>query len=461
MSAAEQPQRRFRDRADAGRTLAELLAARPVEDPVIVGMARGGVPVAAEVARHLAAPLDLVVVRKVGAPHQPELAIGAIAEGDAREIDRADADRLGLSDAAVDEVIARERAELDRRVRRYRAEVPALDVAGRNVILVDDGYATGHTAAAAARALHELGAANIVLAVPVCPAEVAAAVAAGDNDLPFDEMVHLIAPEQMFAVGYWYDRFDQVGDDEVVRVLRQARSAAQAPPPEPRPIAPRAAMAHRAVSIELPDGPQLPGELNVPEVARGLVIFAHGSGSGRLSPRNQMVAEHLNAAGFATLLFDLLSDREARDRGNVFDIKLLAARVLAATAMVRADQAVASLPVGLFGASTGGGAALVAAAQSAGDGSGVPILAVVSRGGRPDLAGADLAHVQAPTLLIVGDEDGEVVALNRRAMRAMQCPVELVLIPGAGHLFEGPGQLEAVADRAAGWFKRHLPHPAD
>jgi pimeloyl-ACP methyl ester carboxylesterase len=180
-------------------------------------------------------------------------------------------------------------------------------------------------------------------------------------------------------------------------------------------------------------------------------LFAHGSGSSRFSPRNNLVARALRQAGLATLLFDLLSEDEAQDRANVFDIALLGERLLAATAWARASAATRSLPLGYFGASTGAAAALMAAA-SLGD----RIGAIVSRGGRPDLAGAALAKVTAPTLLIVGGDDVEVLALNRQALRALRCEKQLDVVPGATHLFEEPGTLEAVVELARRWFLGHL-----
>ncbi len=199
------------------------------------------------------------------------------------------------------------------------------------------------------------------------------------------------------------------------------------------------------------DGLRLPGLLSIPGAAGGIVVFAHGSGSSRLSPRNNAVAASLNQRGLATLLFDLLTPAESQDRANVFDIRLLAGRLVGATSWVAADPATSDLPIGLFGASTGAAAALVAAAS-------VPerIGAVVSRGGRPDLAGNALPLVTAPTLLIVGGNDTEVLMLNRQALAQMQGPHKLVVVPGAGHLFEEPGTLEQVAELAADWLVTHL-----
>jgi pimeloyl-ACP methyl ester carboxylesterase len=194
---------------------------------------------------------------------------------------------------------------------------------------------------------------------------------------------------------------------------------------------------------------RLAGELCAVSGMRGLVVFAHGSGSSRLSRRNIHVAQSLQARGLGTLLFDLLTPQEADDRANVFDIDLLARRVLEALDAVHAADRV--LPVGLFGASTGAAAALVAAAWRPLD-----VQAVVSRGGRPDLAGDALGRVRAPTLLIVGAADTEVLLLNRQAMRQMHCTRRLDLVPRATHLFEEAGALEEVARLAGDWFEEHL-----
>jgi len=195
----------------------------------------------------------------------------------------------------------------------------------------------------------------------------------------------------------------------------------------------------------------LDGMLGLPDASAGIVLFAHGSGSGRFSPRNNFVARALRDAGFATLLFDLLTEEEAQDRANVFDIPLLAERLSMATAWVRQDRDTAALPVGYFGASTGAAATLVAAASGA-----WPIAAIVSRGGRPDLAGAALTKVTAPTLLIVGGADATVLELNRAALAELRCEKHLAVVPGATHLFEEPGTLEAVVDLAGNWFASHL-----
>lgn len=210
-----------------------------------------------------------------------------------------------------------------------------------------------------------------------------------------------------------------------------------------------------ATSREVTIGPRrLAGTFNLPATPNALVVFVHGSGSSRFSPRNRAVAEALNAQGIATLLFDLLTPEEERDRANVFDIPLLAARLVEVVRWIDADPKLHRLPLGLFGASTGAAAALVAAAEL-----GTRIGAIVSRGGRPDLAGAAIESVTAPTLLIVGGLDDVVIELNEQAFARLKAPKQLEIVPGATHLFPEPGTLEAVIAQAARWFNIQLaPH---
>ena len=196
---------------------------------------------------------------------------------------------------------------------------------------------------------------------------------------------------------------------------------------------------------------RLPGACAVPADAAGLVVFAHGSGSSRLSPRNVAVADRLVAAGFGTLLFDLLTEPESRNRDCVFDIPLLTERLVEAIDWVRAEPSTSRLPIGLFGASTGAAAALLAAVERP-----AAVRAVVSRGGRPDLAGPAIVRVRAPTLFLVGGRDEAVLTINRNAQNELSCESALVVVPGATHLFAEPGALETVVREAIGWFRSHL-----
>jgi putative phosphoribosyl transferase len=219
-------------------------------------------------------------------------------------------------------------------------------------------------------------------------------------------------------------------------------------PPGDQPADPHLRDEEVIVSVE---AARLAGHLTVPDHARGLVIFAHGSGSGRHSPRNRYVADVLSQAGLGTLLFDLLTPVEEIDRANVFDIQLLAGRLVEVTRWLAAELGHEHPPIGYFGASTGAAAALMAAADAD-----AKVAAVVSRGGRPDLAGDALPLVQAPTLLIVGSRDKEVLALNRAAQQRLRCTSRLEVVRGATHLFEEPGTLQAAAELAREWFLTHL-----
>jgi putative phosphoribosyl transferase len=200
---------------------------------------------------------------------------------------------------------------------------------------------------------------------------------------------------------------------------------------------------------------RLDGVLSIPTGAGGLVLFAHGSGSSRLSPRNNYVAHCLREAGIGTLLFDLLTEREAADRAKVFAVDFLAQRLGCATTWVREQHATPHLLIGYFGASTGAAAALIAAAGDR------TVRAIVSRGGRPDLAARALPHVEAPTLLIVGGDDVPVIRMNREAYEQLRCEKEMCIVPGASHLFEEPGTLEQVTRLATDWFLRHFVETGD
>ena len=429
----------FADRTEAGRRLGAKLGHLRGEHVVVLGLPRGGVPVAAEVARALGAPFDVIVVRKLGGPFQPELAMGAIGEGGVRVVNDEVVGVLGVADEVMAEVEERERAELYRRASRFRGGRPPVHLAGRTAVVVDDGLATGSTARAACQVARAMGAARVVLAVPVAPHGWERRI--GDDA---DECVSVVTPDAFVAIGQFYEDFSQLTDDEVTAILAAAQTAnpdseGSDPPPAGRDV------------VVLAGPVALGGHLTLPPGATGMVVFAHGSGSSRFSIRNRAVAEVLNRAGLGTLLFDLLTRDEEPDRSNVFDIDLLAGRLVGATRWLRAQAEVGGLPVGYFGASTGAGAALVAAARPDAD-----VAAVVSRGGRPDLAGPRLAEVTAPTLLIVGGHDDVVLELNRQAAAEMRCEVRLVVVPGATHLFEEPGTLAVAAEAARDWFTGHL-----
>ncbi len=435
----------FNDRSEAGRRLATRLRGLAGEGVVVLGLPRGGVPVAAEVAEALGAPLDVIVVRKLGVPFQPELAMGAIGEGGAAVLDDAVCRRAGISAGAVAEAEQRERGELAERARRYRGDRRPVALEGRVAVVVDDGMATGSSARVACEEARRRGAGRVVVAVPVGPPDIEVAMAGAADDV-----VCLATPEHFFAVGQYYRDFSQVSDEEVIALLGAARLRAEQGLAVP-PVGVPAGEVDGDVAVEA-DGHLLPGRLVVPEDAVGVVAFAHGSGSSRHSPRNRLVAATLERAGVATLLFDLLTPEEEADRATVFDIELLARRLTDATRwLAEGCDATAGLPVGYFGASTGAAGALLAATDPA-----LQVAAIVSRGGRPDLVSGSLAEVTAPTLLVIGSRDEEVLERNLKAQAELTCTNRLVVVPGAAHLFDEPGTLQAVADLAAEWFWRYF-----
>jgi len=283
----------------------------------------------------------------------------------------------------------------------------------------------------------------VILAAPVIAASTL------PNLTGADDIVYVAAPETFWAVGSFYTDFSATEDAEVVRLLDEAarRLGGDAPATDPG--------ADADIEVEIPLAEvTLRGHLHLPASPAGLVLFAHGSGSSRHSPRNQYVADVLFQAGLGTLLFDLLTPHEDLDRDNVFNIELLGGRLADVTRWVANRPDTAGRLIGYFGASTGAAAALWAAGAER-----APIAAVVSRGGRPDLAGDRLPQVTAPTLLIVGGADPTVLELNRDAQQLLGCENRLAVVPGATHLFEEPGTLGTAADLAADWFAYYLRSP--
>ncbi|MFN8494496.1 MAG: alpha/beta family hydrolase [Caldilineaceae bacterium] len=433
---------RLCDRADAGRQLAQKLMAyadRP--DVIVLGLPRGGVPVAYEIAKALHAPLDVFIARKLGAPGYGELAMGALASGGVRVLNQDIVRGLAIADDAIAAVIAKEQCELERRERTYRGNRPPLDICNKIIILVDDGIATGATLRAAVAALRSQAPAKLIVAVGVAPTETCETL-----EKEVDELVSVLKPDRFWAVSHWFVDFAPTTDGEVCALLTKAAMFQPA----------KKAQVGETFPMQIcVDKVTLLGDLSIPEQAKGLVLFAHGSGSSRLSPRNRFVAQALQAGGLATLLFDLLTVEEeaidVRTRQLRFDIELLTQRLVAVTDWVLRQPPTQGLNIGYFGASTGAAAALIAAAQRPS-----VIAAVVSRGGRPELALTHLAHVKAPTLLIVGGADTPIIHMNEQALGALPAEAKLAIVPGATHLFEEPGALEQVAALACDWFQRHF-----
>ena len=428
------------NREAAGRRLAEELS-RFENSPhtLLLALPRGGIPVAAAVARRLNLPLDVLVVKKLGFPGQEEFAIGAVGP-DGVYLDRQVIESYRIPESYLEEAIQRRQREAREAYERFRRGRPPLELKGKNVILIDDGIATGATMKMALNLVRREQPARCIVATPVAPPDTVAAL----REVA-DEVVCPLQPEYFGAIGRFYVDFTQVDEAEARNLLDGVDAA----------VSPEEAIDPRNVELELEDA-TLQGILTLPAGPRGLVLFAHGSGSGRFSPRNQYVSSVLARAGFATLLMDLLTEREEvedlRTARLRFDIGLLAERLAGAGAWAARSADTRDLPQGYFGASTGAAAALVAAARHP-----ERVRAVVSRGGRPDLAGEALAHVRAPTLLIVGGLDDAVLTLNQEARSQLRVTHQLAVVPGASHLFEEPGALEQVAQLAVEWFSRYVP----
>lgn len=420
---------KFKDRVHAAEHIAARLRHLRGLDPLVLAIPRGAVPMGRVLAEALGGDLDVVLVRKLRAPDDPELAIGSVDEEGVVALNDA-AKHLHVGAAHIERATREELAVIRERRERLAGHL-AVDPRDRTVVIVDDGLATGSTMLAAIAALRRRAPRRVIAAVPVASPEALELVRHAA-----DEVVCLAVPDPFGSVGRHYADFAPVLDADVVGILRGFRES----------------RSRREVAIPA-DGDEIRGDLVVPPHAKAIVVFAHGSGSSRRSPRNRFVAETLQGHGMATLLLDLLTEaEERRGRERVFDVELLTRRLLAATRWLRGRAETARLPVGYFGASTGAACALDAAARL-----GDAIGAVVSRGGRPDLALDALPHVLAPTLLLVGGEDQAVIGLNQLAYARIATHVKrLEIVPGATHLFEEPGALEHVAESAARWFDAHL-----
>lgn len=426
---------KFENREQAGKFLAEKLIKYKNRDPVILALPRGGVPIAHEIASKLHASLDVVLVKKIGAPGHEEFAIGAVAEDEKPILNQQIIKQYNFAAEEIENIIVKRITEIRKRSKAYREKLPAIPLFDRTVLVVDDGLATGATMMAAIEWLRTQKVKEIIVAVPVASKD-----SSKEIKKHCDEFISLVIPDEFWAVGEWYKKFDQVSDEEVMKILHKQSVSNEENTHD--------------VWIE-DESAMLQGVLTSAAKPRGIILFAHGGGSSHKSPRNIFVAKALNEAGFSTLLFDLLTVNEALNRKNVFDIELMTKRLLAATEWAKRNNP--NLPIGYFGASTGAAAALCAAYER------LDIFAVVSRGGRPDLALDYLSNVYAPTLLIVGAEDKQVIPLNILAKNKLK-NCQMLTIPNATHLFEEPGTLEKVVEYAVSWFsnsiKLHLAKPA-
>ncbi|GAA4954259.1 phosphoribosyltransferase family protein [Streptomonospora halophila] len=425
----------FTDRSEAGRRLAERVRPHVSEDPVVLALPRGGVPVGAELARMLRIPLDVVVVRKIGVPGHPELGVGAIAEDGHACYDDTALARLRLTREDLAATVAAERAELERRLELYRRGRPAPQLRGRDVVVVDDGVATGGTARAALRTVRRRNPARLLLAVPV--AAQAALDALADET---DRVVALTVPDNFRAVGEWYRDFGQLTDEEVTALISDPRDARSAP--------------SRAVRIRAGEV-HLDAELATVAGMRATVVVAVEHG--REDPVQRAVAAGLGRAGYATLLLDLLTPDEARRQeaaeGAPSEVSAAeaAGRLAAAVGWLRRSTEAAEGRVGVLGSGRGAPAALRAAADHPAD-----IAAVVLNGGRPDAAGEALGRVRAPVLALVQGSDSFVRELAEWALSRTSGPGEARTVAGAEGLISGAAAWRDVGAAAADWFEHHL-----
>lgn len=445
----------FTDRTDAGRRLAQALAPFEDKNPLVVALPRGGVPVGYEVARSLGAPLDVLVTRRLLAPGDENVNIGAIGPGGVRYLDTAKIRDLGITDGQLEDLAADASAEVEARSRRFRGTSRPLSVRGRIVILVDDGIMDDASARLAARILRSLGPKRLILATPVAPPRTLEVL----RD-EVDGLVFLVSPEDVGSLDTWYREYPEISDGDVETYLHEAHKDLERiaekgrRPPEVR-VEPPPAMAQRAVKIEVGDK-TLNGLLAIPEDAKGVVLFGHSSGSNRYTPRNQQLAEQLREAGLATLLVDLLTPEEAaedvRTQRYRSDIGTLARRVIGAIDWLAEQANTKVLPVAAYGTGTSAALGVVAARQRP-----ERVQALIGRSGRMDLVQSALDEIEVPMLLIVGEEDTETLEINREALQALAGPAELMLVPETGPIFEAPEVIEMMAEGIAGWCHQHLP----
>ncbi|MDQ4139780.1 MAG: phosphoribosyltransferase [Bacteroidota bacterium] len=425
----------FANREEAAQLLSQELQAYAGTNAVVLALPRGGVPLGYIIAKNLNLPLDVILIKKIGYPGQEEYAVGAVSlESQILNPE------IELPRNYIEEQIEAIRYELQQRYQKYQGHRKPIDISGKKVILVDDGIATGYTIMAAAQLVRKKNPEQVIIAAPVASPRVL-------NKLSqlADQVICLQAPPHFQAVGQYYHDFSEVSHEEVVQLLADATKSGKIPYKSKLSY-----MIKEELTIPISKA-DLMGNLNLPVNASGMVIFSHGSGSSRHSSRNQYVARVLEEAGLGTFLFDLLTEKEDAVYQNRFNIPLLTQRLTYVTQWLQNQHNITDLPLGYFGASTGAASALGAAANL-----GEIIKAVVSRGGRPDLAMQDLPKVTAATLLVVGSLDHQVIELNEQAYAALTSKRELTLISDASHLFEEPGKLEQVAQIAKNWFLDNL-----
>lgn len=434
---------------------------------IVLGLARGGVPVARAVADVLRTPVGVVVARKVGVPGIEEVALGAIAEGSHRVIAESVAWYLGVPPRIVDHLAARERPELERRVNTYRGGLASFDLRDRTVIVVDDGLATGASLRAAVRSVRDKSPARIVAAAPVASRQSAEEVRA-----EVDELVVVMTPARFDTVSALYENYSPVTDDDVLALIGQPVRRVSSNVvditarlhPTPARTENRGHDRERTIGIPAFDA-MVVADLGVPRIAstsravqrtegvRGLVILAHGGGSSRNSYRNRYIAGRLRLSGYATLRVDLLT-REERHADDVdasvrYDVERLTTRLACVCEWVEREGVPGAHHTVLVGGSTGAAAALEAAARRPGR-----VFAVVTRGGRVDLAAEALPRVQVPVLLIVGAADRDALRRSSDAVDRLPRGALLIRLPRVGPSFEEPGALGAATEHIVSWLDR-------
>ncbi len=422
----------FTDRSEAGRRLAERVRPHAVDDPLVLALPRGGVPVGAELARRLDAEFDVLVVRKIGLPGRPELGVGAIAEDGRVLFDDLALARMRVPRQALSGTVDAERAELDRRRRVYRGERPPPRIAGRDCVVVDDGVATGGTARAALRMVRQAGPAQLVLAVPVASREAIAML--GEEA---DAVVVLGVPDNFRAVGEWYRDFDLLSDGHVTAIMSEVGRSHSRPGTA------------RGVRVRAGDV-YLDGDLTLPAVLRGAAVLAFGEARG--DPRWRAIASVLQRSGYATLMLDLLVGDERSSVGGGAATEVLGERLSSAVTWLRRATDAASEPVGVLGSGAAAPAALVTAARRPGD-----VAGVVVHGGRIDLAEPALPEVRAPVLVLLESRDSFVRELGEWARGRMGGPTDLKVMSGAEELLRGAKEWRRVAVETQDWFDRYLP----
>jgi len=421
----------FPDRTVAGHWLAERVRDVTGATPVVIALPRGGVTVGAEVARVLHAPLDVAVVNRISLPDRPDVDLGAVDEDGHVCYDDTALARLRIPRNRLSDVVAEARDKITHSREMYRGARTLPRLTDRDVIVVDDGATTGSTARAALRMVRRHRPARLVLALPVASTE---AVERLQEEA--DRVVALAVPETFHSLDRWYRDFSEVDEGQVAALLAEHRDLGESGD-------------SRYPARFSAGGVELEGELIVPSVVRGTVVMA--SGHGRLAPHNQAIGTVLRAAGYATLLLDLLTPTEVSPEADELAPAVLGERLAAGVRWIRRTPVVASAPIALLGAGQAAPGALDAAARLPGE-----VGAVVTHGGRVDLAGEALTQVRAPTLVLVQGSDSFVRELAEWTLGRMTGPTAVEIVAGAEQLLHQPEEWRRVGVRAAEWFDRIL-----